>query len=149
LWQIFIWLINLPDCGVLHICLTLHSSFYFCCASWGFKFRNDRTLSWIGSYHNSCSRKRKGSYKTHIWEDFFALSDVLHMPSIRDNLYSITRKSLGKCHLNLTRLLWQKIIFYFGKGYCDQGFFLLNIFEIVNESSSSSYIVCVIYGILD
>ena len=28
-----------------------------------------------------------------------------------------------------------------GKGYCDQGLFVFNIYEVINESESSAYIV--------
>jgi len=52
LWRIFTWLINLLDYDVLHICLIPCSSLiYSCRVSWGFKLRNDLTISWIGPYH--------------------------------------------------------------------------------------------------
>ena len=52
MWGIFTSLINLVDCGIIHLCLIPRASLiYSCHASWGFKFINDHTLSCIGSYH--------------------------------------------------------------------------------------------------
>jgi len=72
-----------------------------------------------------------------------ALSNVLYVPSIRVNLIFVAL--LGKIGvkylLNLTRLLGQKIMFLWEKEYCDQGLFVLNIYEIFNKSSSYAYFV--------
>ena len=38
------------------------------------------------------------------------------------------------------KIVMTKYNVFVGKGYCDQGFFVLNIYEIMNESESSAYI---------
>jgi len=40
---------------------------------------------------------------------------------------------------------------FVGKGYCDQGLFVLNVSKIINESisMSSAYIVDSLFGMLD
>jgi len=58
-----------------------------------------------------------------------ALSDVLHVPSIRVNLISIAL--LGKVGVKVSfksdKIVMIKNNFFVGKGYCDQGLFVLNI----------------------
>ena len=72
-----------------------------------------------------------------------ALSDVLHVPSIRVNLISVAL--LGKVGVKLSfesdKIVMTKNNVFVGKGYCDQGPFVLNVSEIINGSVSSAYIV--------
>ena len=72
-----------------------------------------------------------------------ALSDLLHMPSIRLNLISIAL--LGSVRVKVSfesdKIVMTKNNVFVGKGYCDQGFFVLNISEIINESSFAYIIV--------
>jgi len=70
------------------------------------------------------------------------LSDVLHVPSIKVNLISITllKKVRVKVSFEFDKIIIKKNIFM-GKRYCDQGLVVLNISEIINESCSSTYIV--------
>ena len=39
------------------------------------------------------------------------------------------------------KIVMTKINVFVGKAYCDQGLFVLNIFEVINEFGSSAYIV--------
>jgi len=72
-----------------------------------------------------------------------ALNDVLHVPSIRVNLISVALLSkVGvKVSFEFDKIVMTKNNVFVGKGYCDQGLFVLNIYEIMNESESSAYIV--------
>jgi len=72
-----------------------------------------------------------------------ALSDVLHVPSIRVNLISVALLSkVGvKVSFESDKIVITKNNVFVGKGYCDQDLFALNIYEIMNESKSSAYIV--------
>ena len=67
-----------------------------------------------------------------------ALSDVLHVLSIRVNLIFVAL--LGKVGVKVSfesdKIVMTKNNVFVGKGYCDQGLFVLNISEIINESSS-------------
>jgi len=72
-----------------------------------------------------------------------ALSDVLHVPSIRVNLIyvSLLGKVVVKVSFESDKVfVMTKNNVFVGKGYCDQGLFVLNISEIINESCSSAYI---------
>jgi len=68
---------------------------------------------------------------------------VLHVPSIRVNLIfqALLRKVGVKMSFESDKIVMTKNNVFVGKGYCDQGLFVLNISEVVNESKSSTYIV--------
>ena len=74
-----------------------------------------------------------------------ALSDVLHVPSIRVNLISVAL--LGKVGVKVSfesdKIVMTKNNVFVEKGYCDQGLFVLNVSDIINESGSvsSTYVV--------
>jgi len=70
------------------------------------------------------------------------LSNVLHVPSIKVNLISVVllRKVGVKVSFKSDKIVMKKNVFV-GKGYCNQGLFVLNISKIINESCSSAYIV--------
>ena len=74
-----------------------------------------------------------------------ALSDLLHVSSIRANLTSVAL--LGKVGVKVSfesgKIAMTKNNVFVRKGYCDQGFFVLNVSEIINKfgSMSSAYIV--------
>ncbi|KAJ9684091.1 hypothetical protein PVL29_016537 [Vitis rotundifolia] len=74
-----------------------------------------------------------------------ALCDVLHVPDIRWNLVSVSL--LGKAGVRILfdsdKIVLTKNDAFVGKGYCNQGLFLLNVSDIINNnaSSSSAYIV--------
>jgi len=90
-----------------------------------------------------------GNGKKHVYlsdsktNHVLTLSDVLHVPSIRVNLVSVTL--LGKVRVKVSfesdQIVMTKNNMLVGNGYCDQGLFILNFYEIVNESSSFVYIV--------
>jgi len=72
-----------------------------------------------------------------------ALSDVVHVSSIRVNLISVAMLSkVGvKVSFESDKIVMTKKQCFVGKGYCDQGLFVLNISEVINEYESSAYIV--------
>ena len=73
-----------------------------------------------------------------------ALSDVLHVPNIRTNLISIALLgNVGvKVSIEYDRIVMTKNNIFVGKGFCNQGLFVLNIFEVINgNASSSAYLV--------
>jgi len=72
-----------------------------------------------------------------------ALSDVLHVPSIRVNLISVALLSkVGvKVSFESDKIVMSKNNVIVGKGYCDQGLFVLNISKVMNESESFTYFV--------
>ena len=74
------------------------------------------------------------------------LSDVLHVPSIRVNLIFVALLSkVGvKESFESDKIVMTKKNVFVGKGYCDQGLFVLNIYEVMNEFESSAYI-CLLY----
>ena len=69
-----------------------------------------------------------------------ALNDVLHVPSIGVNLVSAAL--LGKVRVKISfesdKIIMTKNNVFVGKGYCDQGLFVLNVSEVINENASSS-----------
>ena len=73
-----------------------------------------------------------------------ALNDVLHVPNIRENLVLVAL--LGKMGIKVlfesNRIVMTKNYIFVGKGFCNQGFFVLSIYEVMNENSfSSAYLV--------
>ena len=74
-----------------------------------------------------------------------ALCDVLHVPDIRWNLVSVSL--LGKARVRILfdsdKIVLTKNDTFMGKSYCNQGLFMLNVYDIINNntSSSSTYIV--------
>ena len=82
-----------------------------------------------------------------------ALNNVLHVPSIRVNLISIAL--LGNVGVKISfesdKTVMTKNNIFVGKGYCDQGLFVLNVSEVINENASSSvYLIdSYVYRMLD
>ena len=78
---------------------------------------------------------------------------MLHVPSIRVNLIYVAL--LGKVGVKVSfkydKIVMTKNNVFVGKGYCDQGLFVLNVSKIINESisMSSAYIVDSLFGMLD
>jgi len=68
---------------------------------------------------------------------------VLHVPSIRVNLISVALLSKVGVEMSFEfdKIVMTKNNVLWGKGYCDQGPFVLNISKIINESEFSTYIV--------
>jgi len=68
-----------------------------------------------------------------------ALTNVLQVPSISTNLISVSL--LVKNGVNVSfesdKFVMKKKNIFVGKGYCDQGLFILNISEIMNYKASS------------
>ena len=68
-----------------------------------------------------------------------ALSEVLHVSNIRANLISVAL--LGKFGIKVSfesdKIVMTKNNIFVGKRYCNQGLYVLNIYEIMNENASS------------
>ena len=79
------------------------------------------------------------------YEKVLALSDVLHVLDICWNLVLVSL--LGKAGVRIlfdsNKIVLTKNDAFVGKGYCNQGLFMLNVYDIINNyaSSSSTYIV--------
>ena len=72
------------------------------------------------------------------------MNDVLHVPSIRFNIVSVAL--LGKIGIKISfesdKIVMTKNNIFLGKGYCDQGLFILNVSEVINKNvSSSAYLI--------
>ena len=73
-----------------------------------------------------------------------ALNNVLHVPNVRANLVSVTL--LGKVGVKVSfesdKSIMTKDNIFVGKGFCNQGLFVLSISEVMNENAySSAYLV--------
>ena len=71
-----------------------------------------------------------------------ALSDVLHVLNIRANLVSValSGKVGVKVSFEYDRIVMKrKNNIFVGKGFCNQGLFVLNISEVINGNASSSF----------
>ena len=73
-----------------------------------------------------------------------ALNNVLNVPNIRANLVSVAL--LGKVGVKVSfesdRIVMTKNYICVGKGFCNQGLFVLSISEVINgNASSSAYLV--------
>ena len=70
-----------------------------------------------------------------------ALSDVLHVSDIHWNLVRISL--LGKAGVMIlfdsNKIVLTKNDAFVGKGYCNQGLFMLNVFYIINNNASSFF----------
>nr|KYP68734.1 hypothetical protein KK1_022375 [Cajanus cajan] len=67
-----------------------------------------------------------------------ALSDVLHVPTIRVNLIFVALLSnvRVKVFFEFDKIVMTKNNVFMGKGYCDHGLFVLNLSRATNESIS-------------
>ena len=72
-----------------------------------------------------------------------ALNDVLHVPNIRANLVFVAL--LGKVGIKVSfeynKIVMTKNNVFVGKGFCNQGLFMLSISEVMDETSFSAYLV--------
>ncbi|XP_075112920.1 uncharacterized protein LOC142182617 [Nicotiana tabacum] len=73
-----------------------------------------------------------------------ALVDVLHVPTMRANLISVSL--LGKARVKVSfesdKIIMTKNNVFVGKGYCNQGLFVFNISDVINENvSASAYMI--------
>ena len=72
-----------------------------------------------------------------------ALNDVLHVPNIRANLVSVAL--LGNVGIKVSfeydRIVMTKNNVIVGKGFYNQGLFVLSISEVMNGTSSSAHLV--------
>ena len=75
----------------------------------------------------------------------FTPCDVLQVPDIRWNLVSVSL--IGKAGVRILfdsdKIVLTKNDAFVGKGYCNQGLFMLNVYDIVNNNAffSSAYTV--------
>jgi len=73
-----------------------------------------------------------------------AFSDVLHVPTIKVNLVSIAllEKVGVKVSFESNKIFMTKNNVFVGKGYCDQGLFVLNVSKVINGNvSTSTYMI--------
>ena len=74
-----------------------------------------------------------------------ALIDVLHVPDIHWNLVSVSllRKTRVRILFDSNKIVLTKNDAFLGKGYSNQGLFMLNVYDIINNNASSfsAYIV--------
>ena len=72
-----------------------------------------------------------------------SLNNVLQVPNIRENLVSIALlgKVGVKVFIEVDRIVMTKNNVFVGKGFCNQGLFVLSISEVMNGTCSSSYLV--------
>ena len=73
-----------------------------------------------------------------------SLNDVLHVPNIRANLVAVAL--LGKVGVKVSfeydKIVMTKNNIFVGKGFCNQGLFVLSISKFINgNASSSAYLV--------
>ena len=72
-----------------------------------------------------------------------ALNEVLHVPNIRENLVFVAL--LGKVGVKVlfeyNKIVITKNNVFVGKGFCNQGLFVLSISEVMDETSFSAYLV--------
>ena len=73
-------------------------------------------------------------------EKTLSLNEVLHVPNIIANLMYITllEKVGVKVSFESDKIIMTKNNVFVGKGFCNQGLFVLNIYEVMNENSSSA-----------
>ena len=78
-----------------------------------------------------------------------ALNNVLHVPNIRENLFSVAllRKVGVKVSFESNKIIMTKDNIFVGKGFCNQGLFVLSIYEVMNENASSSAYLVDLYDI--
>ena len=69
-----------------------------------------------------------------------ALNNLLHVPNIRANLVSVAllEKMGVKVSFESDKIIMTKDNIFVGKGFCNQGLFVLSISEVMNENASSS-----------
>ena len=82
-----------------------------------------------------------------------ALNEVLHVPNIRANLvYIALLGKLGvKVSFESSKIIMTKHNVFVGKGFCNQGLFVLSISEVKNKNSSLmlTWLIPMMYGMLD
>ena len=71
-----------------------------------------------------------------------ALCDVLHVPDIRWNLVLVSL--LGKAGVRILfdseKIVLTKNDVFVGKGYCNQGLFMLNVYDSINNIAYFFYL---------
>ena len=71
-----------------------------------------------------------------------ALNGVLHVPNIRENLVLVALLGkVGKVSFEFDRIVITKNNVFVGKGFCNQGLFVLSFYEVMNETYSSPYLI--------
>ena len=101
---------------------------------------DDEKVVYLGDSHTAqVLRKGKAMLKLTSGKTL-ALNNVLHVPNIRANLVSMAL--LGKVGVKVSfesdRIIMTKDNIFVGKGFCNQGLFVLSISKVMNENASSS-----------
>ena len=106
--------------------------------------RDDEKVVYLGDSHTA-QVLGKGKVMLKLTSrKTLALNDVLHIPNIRANLVSIAL--LGKVGVKVSfeydRIVMTKNNIFVGKGFCNQGLFVLSISKVINGNAFfSTYLV--------
>ena len=105
---------------------------------------NDEKVVYLGDSHTA-QVLGKGKIMLKLTSGkTLPLSNVLHVPNIKANLVSIAllRKVGVKVSFESDRIVMTKNNIFVGKGFCNQGLFVLNISKVINGNASSfAYLV--------
>lgn len=97
-------------------------------------------FSWGDSGRSSIAGKGKVLLKL-ISGKTLSINDVLHVPDICYNLVFVAL--LGKVGVKIVfesdMIVLTKNGLFVGKGYCNQGLFVLNVSEVINGNASTSF----------
>ena len=130
------WVVN--SGATRHICANIDAFTSYT------SIRDDKKVVYLGDSHTT-QVLGKGKIMLKLTSGkTLALSDVLHVPNIRANLVSITLfGNVGvKVSFEYDRIVMTKNNIFVGKGFCNQGLFVLSIFEVINGNASSfAYLV--------
>ena len=105
--------------------------------------RDDNKVVYLGDSHTAqVLGKGKVMLKLTLGKTL-ALNGVLHVPNIRANLVSVALlgKVGDKVSFEYDRIVMKKNNFFVGKGFCNHGLFVLSIYEVMNGTSSSAYLI--------
>ena len=105
--------------------------------------RDDSKVVYLGDSHTAqVLGKGKVMLKLTLGKTL-TLNGVLHVPNIRANLVSVALlgKVGDKVSFEYDRIVMTKNNFFVGKGFCNHGLFVLSIYEVMNGTSSSAYLI--------
>ena len=120
-----------------HICATIDAFTSYTLVG------DDENVVYLGDSHTAQVLGKGKVMLKLTWGKTLALNDALHVPNIRENLVYVAL--LGKVGIKVSFksdwIIMTKNNVFVGKEFCNQGLFVLSIFEVMNETSSSAYLV--------
>ena len=102
---------------------------------------DDKKVVYLGDSHIAQAlRKGKVMLKLTLGKTL-ALNEVLHVPNIISNLvfFALLGKVGVKVSFEYDKIVMTKNNVFVGKGFCNQEFFVLSIYKVMNGNSFSSY----------